>query len=161
MVKFYVIHILQKKENGGGKTRQEEEEEEEITGAKEKMQIQSRRCKRESSAVGGLGGSQRPPRRRGGTRQQHEKEAQQWVQHIGPREAPPLSTVRMAGAVMVTGHSFQLPSLAGPFISISVAPQHHYPPPSAHLPEQKRLARILGATFVSQFLNLHFYYRKI
>ena len=74
---------------------------------------------------------------------------------------PPLPTVRMAGAVMVTGHSFRLPSLARPFISVSVAPQHHYPPPSAHLPEQKRLARILGATFVSQFLNLHFYYRKI
>ena len=65
MVKFYVIHILQKKENGGGKTRQEEEEEEEITGAKEKMQIQSRRCKRESSAVGGLGRIPKAPQEKG------------------------------------------------------------------------------------------------
>ena len=127
MVKFHVIHtsqLLKKKENGGGGTRQEEEEEE------RRQREPQRRCRfrgcseRARSAAGG-------PRRRGGAGQQHAKEAQQPVQPRWSRGRAPSSTLSMAGAVMVTGHSFQPPSLAPPCVSTSVLPNtttlpHHH-----------------------------------
>lgn len=127
MVKFHVIHtsqLLKKKENGGGGTRQEEEEEE------RRQREPQRRCRfrgrseRASSAAGGPQekGWRRTTARKGGPAA--------GAATLVPREGP-LFPLSMAGAVMVTGHSFQPPSLAPPCISTSVLPNtttlpHHH-----------------------------------
>ena len=157
MVKFHVIHtsqLLKKKENGGGGTRQEEEEEE------RRQREPQRRCRfrgRSERARSAAGGPQEKGWRRTTARKGGPAAG---AATLVPREGPVFHTEHGGGS---HGHRTLVPAaVSGPSLrQHQRAPQHHYPPPSSHLPEQKGLAQLLGAVFVSQFLNLHFYYRKI